>query len=114
MVRVNFEGSVSEVLNEMREFTTGGPQLTITSTVPKTPKKEKAAESAAPATETKPAESAAVTFQDVKEIIPKLMEKLGKPDLITFLAGFDGAKKGSEIKESRYAEFIDKAKKALA
>lgn len=111
MVSVHFEGTPTEVRSEM------GQMLGLNEpTSSKPAKTSKPAESAPAQAESSPkqAETKAVTFQDVKELIPKLMDKLGKPGLIEFLATFDGAKKGSEIKEADYAKFVTDAKAKLA
>jgi hypothetical protein len=115
MVHVHFEGTPDQVRTEMHALL-GGTDVHISNagSTLKLAKKEKTAEAPAETKAPEPTSSGKATFQDVKEIIPRLMDKLGKPGIIKFLADFDGAKKGSEIKESRYAEFVEKAKAALA
>jgi hypothetical protein len=54
-----------------------------------------------------------VTLDDVKQIIPKVLTHAGKDKLVALLAQY-GAKKGSEIKESQYAEFLTNCNILLA
>ena len=118
MVQVHIEGSADEVRKQMQELL-GGFTSTAEVATPAPKKEKKTAEAPAePKSEVKSeakAEKVATTptFQDVKDIIPQVMAKLGKPGIVELLAKF-GAKKGSEVKEAQYEEFLAAAKKALA
>ena len=88
----------------------GSLKKTTKTEAPKEPKesKESKEEKAAPAA------PATLSVQDIKIRIPKLMDKLGKEKLVPFLATFSGAKKGSEVPESMYADFIAQADAIIA
>ena len=125
MIEVRVQGDdAASVMKDLRELSHAGPTL---SGQPETPKKvakneapkdapkevtkrEAPKEAAGPgaASPAAPTE-AALSVQDIKIRIPKLMDTLGKAKLVQFLATFNGATKGSEVPESMYAEFIAKA-----
>lgn len=116
MIEVIFTGSLAEIHAEMRQMLAADVQMQSSAPMTVAPKatKEKPAKEkvAEPAPVDAPAD--AVTFDDVKKVISSLLNGIGKPKLIEFLATFDGAKRGSEIKEARYPEFIAKAHELLS
>lgn len=118
MVQVHIEGSAEDVRKQMQVLL-GGSVSTAEVATPAPKKEKKTAEvPAEPNAEAKPEAkvekpAATATFQDVKDIIPTVIAKLGKSGIVELLEKF-GAKKGSELKETQYAEFLSAAKKALA
>ena len=112
MIEVRVQGDdAASVMKDLRELSHAGPTI---SGPPETPKK--VAKNEAPKEATGPGAAspaapteAALSVQDIKIRIPKLMDTLGKAKLVQFLATFNGATKGSEVPESMYAEFIAKA-----
>lgn len=60
-----------------------------------------------------PAQATPPTYKEVADLIPKLVAKHGKPTVVTFLAGFGGAKNGKDLKPEQYGEFLQKAKAEL-
>ena len=123
MVNVTFNGTASEVLDDMRKLlaeatgsqTAPAPKGNTerTSKLAEERAKEKTAKE--PATEIKkdeapvPADSAAA----VKAMIPKLMDKHLKTFIVPFLARYNGAKKGSEVPEAMHAQFLKDAERFL-
>lgn len=49
--------------------------------------------------------SSPITLDDIKVVITKVLAKAGKDKLVALLAQY-GVKKGSELKEGQYAEFM--------
>jgi ABC-type phosphate/phosphonate transport system substrate-binding protein len=118
MVHVHIDGTPSEVRTQMQELLHGHADqvVTIQSSVALPKKEKKTTEAPAETksvTATETVAASKVVFQDIKDIIPKIMEKLGKPGIVDLLSTF-GAKKGSELKEEDYSKFMDVAQKLLA
>ena len=124
MIEIRIQGDdAKSVVQDLQALAGLGEKLTIQlspdkEVSAKRMKKETApAEPAAPAKETKeavaPAGEAAPTLDTIKQLVPKLMDKLGKPGLIEFFKQFAPAEKGSQVPVDRYPEFVKKATEAL-
>jgi hypothetical protein len=108
-MRLQFEGSLAAVRQEMQEFL-GGPVVSIATPALAESKKEK---KETPAAESAPV-AVAPTLQTVKELVSKLVAKVGKDktkQLVT--VQFAPATTPSEIAVERYAEFVVKANELL-
>lgn len=121
MMQITFQGSPDEIRNEMAQFLNLDAhvqthQLVIksepdTKTTKAEPKKAALKSETEPET---PADTAAlITKETVAGVIPKLMLKIGREKVVALLGEF-GAKKGSEVKEKDFAEFLNKANALLA
>ena len=99
--------TMTSVREQMLEF------LGVEGVPAKTPSPKTEAPAPAPKTEAPaavaPAQATPPTYKEVADLIPKLVAKHGKPTVVTFLAGFGGAKNGKDLKPEQYGEFLQKA-----
>lgn len=142
-IRVEFEGqTLDEVTAQIREFLIvnaktkseqapedraekGGAEPAKQTKAEKSEKKEKAADAGSAASARRVEEKAtdrpasaastdaASAFKAVADIIPQLVERLGKPATIELLKKFN-VKRAGELKPDQFASFIAESKKALA
>ena len=102
--------TLTSVRAQMLEFlgVEGGNVKTPPASVVTTPNTPAAPKTEAPAAAA-PAQTTPPTYKEVADLIPKLVAKHGKPTVVTFLAGFGGAKNGKDLKPEQYGEFLQKA-----
>lgn len=119
MIDVTFCGeSVQDIRQQMREFLGEDPMKAIGKSVQELEKafeqtkpasvgKDKSKEAATPSAQT-PA-TAAPSYKDIADYIPKAVGKYGRGKIVTLLEGF-GVKHGKELKSEQYAEALAKLK----
>lgn len=109
--------TVSDLMSQLRHVI---PQTdTPAASGPKKSQEESAPKSKAKAAPvehheaSEPSVKGPITFAQVSEIVPKLVEAAGRPKTIEILGRY-GAKKAGELKPEQYAEFMASAKTEIA
>ena len=121
MLSVRFDGSLNEIVTQMREFIglvtvdPRGQAKSVTPAEQATPKPvetKKVEKRAEPEPTTPPPSDVAVSLDDVKAMSVRLAKAKGRQTVVDLLKEF-GAQSGADVKEEDRAAYIQKAQSLI-